>query len=115
MISRRAHRPARRATHDGVGTLEMLARALNDRRAGLAERGMRQDLARLARRDPGLIERFTRQIQAADLRVLVEVAHQCVAEARVRDGGRDRGRPWGRGRRPGPTRRPTDALATRSQ
>ena len=76
---RRTHCSARRATHDGVGTLEMVARALNDRRAGPAERGMRQDLARLARRDPGLVECFTRQIQAADLRVLVEVANQMKA------------------------------------
>src|SRR3981081_1230708 len=71
---RRTHRAAWRAAHDGVGALEMLARARHDRRTGAAERAMRQDLARLARRNPRLVERFTRQIEPADLRILVEVA-----------------------------------------
>ena len=35
---------------------------------------MRQHRARLARRNPGLVERFPRQIEPADLRILVEVA-----------------------------------------
>ena len=49
-------------------------RPLDDAGADLADRGMRQNLARFCRSDPRRLQRLPRQVEAAERRILVEVA-----------------------------------------